>query len=160
MSETLHPKENVPKYNCVPMNAVQEMIEKNGGLEGLKAQYLKIRIGDSFMPLVIELVTENGPRGYPVISVAHYYQQNGDMMRDPEIEFEILQEGYSPISYLQDPYRADQIVWKNEEGKVLVNVRKMVEVTSFARIWNRNLIEQGFLKAFQMNPTLYQISIG
>ena len=42
-----------------------------------------------YMPLCIEAVDESGPCGLPALSVAHYGEQNGDAMRDPEMCFEL-----------------------------------------------------------------------
>jgi hypothetical protein len=50
--------------------------------------YLKIK-NAPYMALVIEATDESGPSGLPAISVAHYGEQNGDLMRDPEICFEL-----------------------------------------------------------------------
>jgi hypothetical protein len=50
--------------------------------------YLRIE-NPPFMPLVIEAVDESGPCGLPALSVAHYGEQNGDLMRDPEMCFEL-----------------------------------------------------------------------
>jgi len=48
-----------------------------------------IRIeNEPWMTLVIEDTQERGPNGLPAISVAHYGEQNGDLMRDPEMVFE------------------------------------------------------------------------
>jgi hypothetical protein len=41
------------------------------------------------MALVIEATPEPGPCGSPAISIAHYGEQNGDLMRDPEMCFEL-----------------------------------------------------------------------
>ena len=41
------------------------------------------------MALVIEATPEPGPTGLPAISIAHYGEQNGDLMRDPEMCFEL-----------------------------------------------------------------------
>ena len=41
------------------------------------------------MTLVIEATGESGTMGFPVLSVAHYGEQNGDLMRDPKMCFEI-----------------------------------------------------------------------
>jgi hypothetical protein len=41
------------------------------------------------MALVIEAAPEPGPLGAQAISVAHYGEQNGDLMRDPEMCFEL-----------------------------------------------------------------------
>jgi len=45
------------------------------------------------MTLVIEDTQERGPNGLPTISVAHYREQNGDLMRDPEMIFEAEEFG-------------------------------------------------------------------
>lgn len=41
------------------------------------------------MALVIEALDESGPLGLPALSVAHCGEQNGDLMRDPEMCFEL-----------------------------------------------------------------------
>jgi hypothetical protein len=42
-----------------------------------------------YMDLVIEAVDEPGPARVPLISVAYYGEHNGDLMRDPEMCFEL-----------------------------------------------------------------------
>ena len=54
--------------------------------------HLKIE-NEPWMALVIEDIQELGPTGLPVISVAHYGEQNGNVMRDPEMLFEISKSG-------------------------------------------------------------------
>jgi hypothetical protein len=49
---------------------------------------------------------ESGPGGLPAISVAHYGEQNGDLMRDPEMCFELgscTMSGSVPGSSLRWP---------------------------------------------------------
>jgi len=56
-----------------------------------------------YMPLVVEGLDESGPMGLPAISVAHYGEQNGDLMRDPEMCFELGLAGgahLNPFYYL------------------------------------------------------------
>jgi hypothetical protein len=58
-----------------------------------------------YMALVIEALDESGPMGLPALSVAHYGEQNGDLMRDPEMCFELqLAEGphLDPFYYRND----------------------------------------------------------
>jgi hypothetical protein len=51
---------------------------------------LSLRIDNPpYMPLSIEATDESGPCGLPALSVAHYGEQNGDLMRDPEMCFEL-----------------------------------------------------------------------
>ncbi|MGC1784475.1 MAG: hypothetical protein WA708_18265, partial [Acidobacteriaceae bacterium] len=68
------------------MKTVLELIKRAGGWHpGL---YLKID-NAPYMELVIEAMDESGPCGLPAVSVAHYGEQNGDLMRDPEMCFEL-----------------------------------------------------------------------
>ena len=80
------------------MQPILDILKEAGGWHpGL---YLKID-NAPFMELVIEAVHEPGPRGLPALSVAHYGEQNGDAMRDPEMCFEIEPDGeLSPYYYL------------------------------------------------------------
>lgn len=38
----------------------------------------------------------------PMFSVAHYYEQNGDLMKDPDMVFICAQGEYYPIEFQQD----------------------------------------------------------
>jgi len=49
--------------------------------------HIKIK-NEPWMALVIEDIQELGPNGFPVISVCHYGEQNGDLVCDPEMLFE------------------------------------------------------------------------
>jgi hypothetical protein len=68
------------------MKTVLDILRKAGGWR--PSLYLKIE-NPPYMELVIEAMDESGPCGLPAISVAHYGEQNGDAMRDPEICFEL-----------------------------------------------------------------------
>jgi len=86
------------------------------------------------MDLTIEKIRDNE------ISVAHYYQQRGDLMRDPEIVYRIDDSGeWTAIEYRQDPgiYQRDQT--------------GLPDVEDFAETWSENLQRQGFLQAAQEN---------
>lgn len=129
------------------MKTVERIIELFGGMEHLKEHPIKIKNG-GFMDLHIEYIG-TGPRGFPLVSVAHYYEQNGDLMRDPDMVFEVSQGmGWGPISYRQDGLGIFQeSVFLNEEDKVMINPRLVLEMKTFARQWDKNLKEQGFLQA-------------
>ena len=58
------------------MKTVAKIIESFGGLDWLADNYIRLE-NPPYMRLVIERIGE-GPRGFPAISVAHYYEQNGD----------------------------------------------------------------------------------
>lgn len=62
-----------------------------------EAYYMKLQ-AKGYEDLVVEAI------GGEEYSIAHYYDQNGDSMRDPEITFTIDRENKSihPVSFLQD----------------------------------------------------------
>src|SRR5579875_3334609 len=101
------------------MKNVQKIIDLRGGMATLKQRPIRLEV-PGFMRLVIEHVGR-GPRGGELVSVAHYGEQNGDLMRDPEVVFEIADGQWNPISIQQDyigSYR--EAVYVSEEGKVFV----------------------------------------
>jgi hypothetical protein len=68
------------------MKTILRILERAGGYR--PALYLKIE-NPPYTALVIEATPEPGPLGTLAISVAHYGEQNGDLMRDPEMCFEL-----------------------------------------------------------------------
>ncbi|EIE01477.1 DUF6908 domain-containing protein [Leptospira licerasiae] len=133
-------------------NLVKE-IERLGGIKALKSKNsLRLR-SEGYMDLVLEYVGK-GPRNLDTISVAHYYEQNGDLMRDPEIVFEIEQKTdetgkneqiFHPVEYWQDglPFLNGPVVWI-EDGKILCKPNSITSIKSFAKTWDQNLKSQGF----------------
>jgi hypothetical protein len=106
-----------------------------------------------YMALVIEDIQELGPHGFPVISVAHYGEQNGDLMRDPEMLFEISKHGeqtvLTPHYWRNDYVGIEQYSATIGDGRLAVNQKLQREHAEFAEMWDRNLRSQGFLQAFQ-----------
>jgi hypothetical protein len=123
---------------------VQEIIDTLGGLETLKQRPIRLRV-PGFMRLLIEPVS-TGTRGGELVSVAHYGEQMGDLMRDPEIVFEVAEGRWHPISIQQDyvgSYR--EAVFIGEDGKVFVRPAEVRDIASFARMWDHNIKHQGFV---------------
>ena len=110
-----------------------------------------IRItSDGYMPLSIEDIGHS-PDGFRQISLCHYGEQNGDLMRDPEMVFELFTHGElsaaEPLSFQNDYMGLFQEVYRYDEAgkKTHVNTRLRAELKSFARTWFSNMREQGFL---------------
>jgi hypothetical protein len=90
-------------------------------------------------------------RGGELVSVAHYGEQNGDLMRDPEIVFEVVAGGWQPVSIQQDylgSYR--EAVFVGADGKVYIRPAEVRDIQAFARIWDRNTKYQGFVDAAEV----------
>jgi hypothetical protein len=130
------------------MQTILHILRQAGGWHhGL---YLKIE-NPPYLALVIEAMDESGPMGLPTLSVAHYGLQNGDLMRDPEMCFEIALAGGAHL----DPF-----YWRNDYVAVEQWSRNIVrdhyvhlvalhqQHLRFAQTWDANLRMQGFAEAF------------
>lgn len=114
-----------------------------------KKDYKKLKV-DGFMDLVIEKIGNNE------FSLCHYYEQNGDLMRDPEITIKVTHETKNgnlvypawceALTYQQDNLGIYQEVYP-EPGKYIPYYKK--ELNKFLRIWLNNLKNQGFYKALK-----------
>ena len=131
------------------MKHVQQMIDQHGGFEAVRTRYLRIE-NPPFMRLVIEVIGGPYPNGAYELSIAHYSEQNGDAMRDPEITFLVVPsaEGttWTPLTFENSYLGAYQVVAEvSSEGLIQVKQsRAMNDLRDFANQWDRNLKEQGF----------------
>jgi hypothetical protein len=109
--------------------------------------YIRIE-NEPWMTLVIEDIQERGPNGLPAISVAHYGQQNGDLMRDPEMIFEAEEFGEElnlvPFYWRNDYAGIEQYSAFTQDGRTLLNGNLRREHIAFAGTWDANLRAQGF----------------
>lgn len=105
-------------------------------IKPLLADYRKIEV-EGFMPLVVEKISDNE------YSIAHYYEQNGDLMRDPEITVKVYPEMgmVEVLTYAQDNLGIYQEVYP-EPGKFYPRLKK--ELNHFLSKWLDNLKLQGF----------------
>lgn len=107
---------------------------------------VRLRVS-GYMPLSIEAIGTSAD-GNRLISICHYGEQNGDLMRDPEMVFEVhsATAAAEPLSFQNDYMGLFQEVYRYDESgkKTHVNTRLKAELKSFARIWFSNLREQGF----------------
>jgi hypothetical protein len=124
------------------MKTIQKILQNLGN-----PSYCKIN-NDPFMPLVIESIGE-GPHGFSAVSVCHYGEQNGDLMRDPEMCFEISNNGeWYPYYFRNDYLHVEQEVYfKDDQGRSLMLPKLKRELEQFARQWSKNLKQQGFVEA-------------
>jgi len=107
--------------------------------------HVKIDNSDgSFMPVVVEEIFYTNL--YKIFSVAHYFEQNGDLMADPEMCFIFnLQEKVFGTSY----YKQDGYLGREQESAFLVgdeiivnDIKLQADHTRFATIWLRNIMQQ------------------
>jgi len=118
-------------------------------------------INEPFMPLCIEVIDKQGPNGLR-ISFCHYGEQNGDLMRDPEICF-IKVQGingagmYAPYYFRNDYQGVEQFAVNFGDNGAMISyyAKQQRDIATFAGIWAENLKNQGFIKAdeAQKKPT-------
>jgi hypothetical protein len=130
------------------VNTVWQIIQERGGL----CPGISIALeNEPWMRLVIEVLLEPGPAGHVVVSVGHYGEQNSDLMRDPEMLFEVV-ETHGSVSFQPFYFRNDYIGveqwsrYRDEFGTVMCDSALTRELETFAAMWDRNLKEQGFLR--------------
>jgi hypothetical protein len=130
------------------MQTILQILKMAGGWHpGL---YLKID-NPPYMELVIEAMDEPGPCGLPSISVAHYGEQNGDAMRDPEMCFEFGLAGgphLNPFYWRNDYVAIEQWSRFIREGNYCFQTQLHAQHESFAKTWDKNLRQQGFAVVF------------
>jgi hypothetical protein len=102
-----------------------------------------------FMPLSVEEIGIDG-EGHRLVSLCHYGEQNGDLMRDPDIVF-MFQDTPSgsiaePVSFRNDYLGLDQEVYRYDDTGTRTHLDTTLtsQLREFAEIWFANLNGQGF----------------
>ena len=112
-----------------------------------------------YMPLSVEEIGSSED-GYRLVSLCQYGEQNGDLMRDPDIVFLFhnVPDGAvaEPVSYrndylgiVQDVYRYDET---GRRTHVLPTLKQ--DLTEFAESWFANLKDQGFFASTAVREIL------
>ena len=112
-----------------------------------------------YMPLSVEEigVSQDGRR---LVSLCHYGEQNGDLMRDPDIVFLFynLPEGVAaePVSFRNDYLGLSQEVYRYDETGRRTHVVSSLkqDLKEFARAWFVTLREQGFFASTAVREIL------
>lgn len=136
------------------MQHIQRMIDQHGGFEAVRTCYLRLE-NPPFMRLVIEVIGGPYPNGAYEVSVAHYAEQNGDAMRDPEITFLVApaEQGTTwTLLTFENSYLSCYQVVAQVKPTGLVEARDpalMRDLRDFATQWDRNLKQQGFMAVFE-----------
>jgi hypothetical protein len=135
------------------MQTILSILRKAGGWR--PDLYLRIE-NPPYMALVIEALDESGPMGLPAISIAHYGEQNGDAMRDPEMCFELGLAGGTHLNafYFRNDYLGVEQWSRTIERDHYVYLASLHDQHErFAKQWDNNLRLQGFAEAFERQQT-------
>ena len=104
----------------------------------------KVQQSREFMPVSVEAVGTT-PQGALIVAVTHYYEQNGDLMADPEVTFVVARNNYVfPISFRQDNLGIDRVYVRWEDGKIYWNLEMQNDLASFCDEWMENIKQQQY----------------
>lgn len=100
----------------------------------------------TFMAVHVSRLTEDR------VAVAHYGEQNGDLMADPGMEFIQVRGRWYPASIRQDYVgRYGECIRPMEDGGFRVNGRLNNELCQFADYWFNNIRrQQGLARKFKV----------
>lgn len=122
-------------------SAIEQILISLGQLDAFaQSKHFALKIqNEPFMPLSIE-------KHDNIITVTHYYEQNGDLIPDPDMEFvDFGQNDWTPVAIQHATghyFRAGE----NIGGTWRFNSKTMHFLQSFSKLWARNLLDQGFKK--------------
>ncbi len=112
-----------------------------------------------FMPLLVEQIGSSED-GHRLVSLCQYGEQNGDLMRDPDLVFMVtdLPNGTAaePVSFRNDYLGIVQNVYRYDESGRRTHVVPSLkqELKEFARDWLATLREQGFFASTAVREIL------
>jgi len=120
--------------------------------DGKAKKYRKSK-SDPYMDFIVEKIADDLPndnKGF-VISIAHYFEQNGDLCCDPEMTIAIYPESKQAeaLSFQQAIPPIYQRVYP-EPGMVSPRLKK--DLNSFLKQWLKNLIDQDHGKNWEAKP--------
>jgi hypothetical protein len=139
------------------MNAYQEFAKNLTQLLG-GVSAIRITV-PGYLPLSVEEIGFS-EEGHRLVSLCHYGEQNGDLMRDPDIVllFHNLSDGTAaePVSYRNDYPGIFQEVYRYDDAgrctHVLPTLKQVLK--EFATTWFATLRDQGFFAATAVREIL------
>lgn len=122
--------------------------------------YRKIT-SEGYMTLTVEMVERCKVFGHDALdySLCHYGELNGDLMRDPEMLFLVVQDetGWHvyPHYYRNDyAFGIERECLSYRDGELKVNSAMQRDHAEFAAMWMGNLVGQGFVANAAKQPLI------
>lgn len=126
--------------------AFQQIEKMVGGFGNLSTDgaHMKLKSG-GFMDLSVERL-RTVKVGF-IIAMAHYFEQNGDLVSDPGMEIYISETFKAAYAMtIQHSTGHYSVGMKFQDGQFLKAPRVQKDIQSFLGQWLRNLKAQGFFK--------------
>jgi len=121
------------------MQAIIEQLAAKHGLDLSKSEgHIKL-LNSGYMPLVIEKI---GPQ---LVSVTHYYYQEGDACADPDMMFYTSAGGWMPVEITQVLGYQRCVTFNGQGEPEGIDGRAYADLLEFAEFWAGNIADQGWL---------------
>ena len=135
------------KCKDIELDLYEQLNELFPQIISKESTYIQLEAGEAFDKLNVEWVSENE------IAVSHTYEQNGDIMRDPEIVFSINTDDFtaSAISYENSSLGKYEVYDESEESQA-----RKDDCNIFASEWFDNISEQGYIVSGKENEAVEQ----
>lgn len=117
------------KFTPTMQRVITALAQKHGLDIRQAGAHLRLELGQSMMPLVIEVLLPG------MLSIAHYYEQNGDLIADPDVEIFTLSDGWAPAAIQQLGHYRNYV--EDERGQH--------DLAAFCETWAANIEAQGWL---------------
>jgi len=101
-----------------------------------EGDYRKSQVS-GYMDLSIDKIYQGD--NYTLISLQHYFKQNGDLVPDPDMVVKVYDEGSAEAISFQDQFQYLEVY--PYPNKVIPKYKK--ELNAFLNTWLNNLIDQG-----------------
>lgn len=102
----------------------------------------KSHLSDGMMDLHFDYLGKDHNGNY-LIALSHYYEQNGDLIPDPDMQIRVLPDLKAAEALtFQDAFRFREI-YAEEDGKQLVDLNAKKSLNQFLKFWLGNLLQQG-----------------
>lgn len=96
----------------------------------------------TYMPVHVDIIGKpDFPTNLPLrsdaklVSVAHYFKQEGDMCADPDVVFLVTKEVVVPMTFQQAIPPIYQVAVEIEGGKILIHERAAKSLVRFCNQW-------------------------
>lgn len=113
-------------------------------IDGLELHQSRIidNTNKTFMPVHIEIIGTKGKS--LLVSVAHYFEQHGDLCQDPEMVFLVNELGIFPMTFQQaiPPIYQEAVRFEGEGIRYFAKLQR--DLTKFANDWLKNIKAQQF----------------
>ncbi len=125
---------------CPKMKAIiTELAAKHGLSLTEPGAWLRLEM-PHFDRLVIEGLGQNR------VSVAHYYEQNGDLVPDPDVTFIVTPGGAWLAAEFQNALFHGLYAVQGADGSIAVKTAAQADCADFCETWAENIRGQGWLE--------------